>query len=275
MNEMVSYEQPHGGAVVPVAVLRDRVRAIKELVQSVFVENVHFGVIPYTNDKKVLLQPGADQICALFRIAPRYHNEDLSTAEEIRYRVTCQGVNQAGEILGEGMGEASTGEEKYRWRRAVCDEEFEATPETKRRVQYKKSQGGHYKVLQIMTNPADSANTILKMAAKRARVAMVLTVTGCSDDFSQDEEILGVGEDKDAPPPTDMTPRSKPKGPAPKARDKVANPDFGLGERKYIERRAAETGADVLALCKAAEIESLADLTPEAFEIIKGEIAKL
>ncbi len=43
----------------------------------------------------------------------------------------------------------------------------------------------------MRTNPADQANTILKMAKKRAEVDLCLTALACSDIFTQD---MGDGE---------------------------------------------------------------------------------
>lgn len=126
-----------------------------------------------------------------FRIADEYEISDLSTAGAVRYRVKCIGRHQASGIgLGSGLGEASTDEEKYRWRKAVCEAEFENTPTDMKRTKYGRKQGGHYTVQQIRTEPADLANTVLKMACKRAKIAMVLNVTAASDMFSQDLEDL-------------------------------------------------------------------------------------
>ena len=274
MNEVVSVQGQVSGAVVPVAILKERVQAIKELVNAVFVENVHFGVIPFTNQRRVLLQPGADQICSMFRIAPQYHVDDLSVPGEIRYRVTCRGMSAAGEVLGEGMGECSTAEEKYKWRKAVCDEEWNDTPETQRRVEYKKGSGGngHYKVKQIKEDPSDKANTVLKMACKRARVAMVLTVTGCSDDFTQDEEVNA--PDGDEPPPPPRAPQSKSGGKPPAGKPAAgADEPVGIGERKYIENKIAEKGADLTALLAEVGIASLADMTRASFDKLKAVLA--
>ena len=48
----------------------------------------------------------------------------------------------------------------------------------------------HYTVQQVRTESADLANTVLKMACKRAKIAMVLNVTAASDMFGQDLEDL-------------------------------------------------------------------------------------
>lgn len=164
--------------------------AVQEVMRAVMKPDVHYGKIPGT-PKPTLYKAGAEVLCMAFRIADEYRIDDLSTPDMIRYRVTCVGKHQvSGVDLGSGMGEASTGEEKYRWRGAVCDEEFEVTPATHRRVKFGKKQGGFYKANQVRTEPSDLANTVLKMACKRAKMAMVLNVTAASDIFSQDLDDL-------------------------------------------------------------------------------------
>lgn len=163
-----------------------RVRLIQEVMANVMKKDVHYGTIPGT-PKPTLYKPGAEQLLVTFRIAPAEPKvEDLSTSDSIRYRVTRSGIAN-GVPVAAGVGEASSDEEKYKWRRPVCDAEFEATPEDRRRMKFKRD-GSSDK--QIRTNPADVANTILKMADKRAFVAMTLLATAASDCFSQDLEDL-------------------------------------------------------------------------------------
>lgn len=174
-----------------VADVTRHVIAVQEVMRSVMRPNVHYGAIPGAGEKPTLLKPGAEVLCMTFRIADEYEIVDLSTAGAVRYRVKCIGRHQVtGMVLGAGMGEASTDEEKYRWRKAVCDAEFEVTPPDMRRTKYGRKQGGYYTVQQVRTEPADLANTVLKMACKRAKIAMVLNVTAASDMFSQDLEDL-------------------------------------------------------------------------------------
>lgn len=174
--------------------LRAHKNIIAEVVRSVMQQEVHYGKIPGT-DKPTLYQAGADCLLATFHIAPSFRVEDLSGNGVSRYRVTCVGTHQAsGIVMGEGVGECSSGEDKYKWRRALCEEEFEATPETHRRIKFARGKGGSiYKNQQIRTDPADFANTALKMAAKRAKVAMTLNVLAASDFFTQDVEDLPEG----------------------------------------------------------------------------------
>lgn len=187
MNDIVKFQ---AGAVQTAADVRHHVNLIQEVMQAVMKKDTHYGVIPGCK-KPSLYKPGAEVLAATFRIAVSYKVEDLSAQNTIRYRVTAIGTHQTtGIVMGEGMGECSSDEEKYRWRRAVCDEEFQATPENMRRVKFSRYQGQVDQTKQIRTEAADAANTILKMAAKRAQVAMTLNVTAASDIFAQDIEDL-------------------------------------------------------------------------------------
>lgn len=164
--------------------------AVQEVMKALMKPNIHYGVIPGTK-QPTLYKAGAELLCMTFRVADEYRIEEMSTADVTRYRVTCIGRHQvSGVELGSGMGECSTSEEKYRWRKAICAEEFQATPPTMRRVKYAKNRDSFYVVDQVRTEPADLANTVLKMACKRAKMAMVLNVTAASDCFSQDLEDL-------------------------------------------------------------------------------------
>lgn len=172
------------------AEIRERVNLVQEVMRAVMKEGVHFGKIPGT-PKPTLYKPGAEALCVTFRIAPSYRVEDLSDEHTARFRVTCVGTHQvSGIVLGEGLGECSSGEEKYKWRKAICTEEFDLMPEQMRRVKFAKGSQGVYKAVQVRTEAADLANTVLKMACKRAKIAMTLDVTAASDMFTQDIEDL-------------------------------------------------------------------------------------
>jgi hypothetical protein len=168
-----------------VADIISHVAMVQEVMRAVMKPEIHYGVIPGTGDKPTLYKQGAEVLCMAFRVADSYQVEDLSTADVVRYRVTCVGTHQTtGIVLGTGMGEASSAEEKYKWRKAF-DDEFNATPENLRRIKK-----GKYTTKQVRTEPADLANTILKMANKRAKIAMTINVTACGDMFGQDLEDM-------------------------------------------------------------------------------------
>lgn len=192
MNDLVRHNTtalaPHAGGQhrqqLTASDIRHRVNVIQEVMRAVMKEGVHYGIIPGC-DKPSLYKPGSEILLATFQIAPSIEVEDLSTDDSIRYRVRVVGTHgPSGVLLGEGIGECSSNEAKYKWRKAY-DDEFNATPENRRRITF-----GKYKNKQVRTEPADMANTILKMAKKRAQVDMTLTVTGASDCFDQDIEDL-------------------------------------------------------------------------------------
>ena len=171
--------------------IRAQVNLIQEVMQAVMKKDEHYGTIPGTK-KPSLYKPGAEKLLVTFRIAAQAPLiEDLSTSDTIRYRVTRPGQSiNSGAFLGAGVGECSSDEEKYKWRKPVCDEEWEEAAVDRRREVWKKYDGKTYKQKQIRTNPADVANTILKMADKRAYVALALQTTAASDIFTQDIEDM-------------------------------------------------------------------------------------
>lgn len=166
-------------------------RLVQEVMKAVMKDGIHYGIIPGCK-QPTLYKAGSEAILSTFRIAVDPSVEDLSTHDCYRYRVTLRGIIPSGEIVGAGVGECSTDEEKYKWRGAVCDEEFNETPEDRRRSKWNKGAYGKpaYQVKQVRTNPADLSNTVLKMAKKRAQIDLTLTATGISDIFAQDLEDL-------------------------------------------------------------------------------------
>lgn len=217
-NEVQVLNQPLSAAEI-----RANVNRIQEVMKAVMIgptkdnpAGVHYGVIPGTN-KPTLYKAGSEKILATFRIAVEIEVDDLSTADAFRYRVKARGVLPSGEIIGCGIGECSTDEEKYRWRSAVNDKEWEATPEDRKRIKYSRpsqyNKDGETK--QIRTSPADLANTVLKMAKKRAQIDLTLTATAASDVFEQDIEDLpeeyrdGMRETEQRGKPPVQQPQSK------------------------------------------------------------------
>jgi hypothetical protein len=188
MNDMVIHEAQRA-ALMSAADVLTQVKTVKEVMVAVMKEDVHYGIVPGTK-KPSLWKPGAEVLCAVFHVADRYRIEDLSTDDAIRYRVICTGTHQATRVeMGEGIGECSSNETKYKWIRCYNKKEFEHTPENRRRMDYVTTKDGkQYENMQVRAEIADVANTILKMAAKRAKIAMTLNVTAASDVFAQDLE---------------------------------------------------------------------------------------
>jgi len=169
--------------------LKARMEHIVDVMANVMQSGKDYGKIPGT-DKPSLFKPGAEKLLVTFSMAAADPLvEDLSTNDEIRYRVRVPIENEHSRVLAVGIGECSTNEEKYRWRRPVCEEEFEETPPEYRRTKWRRGQGGKaYQEKQIRTSPSDLANTVLKMAHKRAYVGATLLATAASSVFNQDLE---------------------------------------------------------------------------------------
>ena len=185
---------------------------VQKAMESVLIKDVHYGVIPGTNNTKpTLLKPGADVLCSLFHLSPvyDYQGSDMGNGHR-EYMVTCTLSDLTGRVLGQGVGLATTLEPKYRYRKGSI-----ACPKCgKQTVQQSKQEygGGWYCAAKKggcgakfkaddpaikgqnvperteHPDPAEYYNTCLKMAAKRAQVSAVLTVTGASAVLTQDLE---------------------------------------------------------------------------------------
>jgi hypothetical protein len=171
--------------------LQARLKLIQDVMRTVMRRDEDYGTIPGT-DKPTLYKPGAEKILVTLRLtAAEPIVEDLGSPDEVRYRVKVPIETTTGVSLGMGIGECSSNEEKYKWRRPVWEsKEFEETPADRRREVWKKVKGRAQKIKQVRTEPADVANTILKMAHKRALVHGTLLATAAGSVFGQDLEDL-------------------------------------------------------------------------------------
>lgn len=276
-----------------VAEIVSHVQLIQHVLADVMKPGVHYGkpfvgrrneeeeaqpassAVAAERKKNVLLKAGAEVLCMTFRIAPQLEVEELpERGGGIRYRVKSRGVHQVtGQVLGEGMGEASTAEEKFQWRRAICAEEFDAAPATERRIRYRHGkQGSFYTEQQVREQPADKANTVLKMAVKRAEVAMTLIVTACSDMFAQDleeeDDPAGAGGQKErktpqrkakpgapTPPPAQPPPATPPPTPA-EARARA---------KDVVLKKFEELKLPIEPALQACAVKDFAQLTSDEF----------
>jgi hypothetical protein len=173
-------------------------------------------------------------------------------------------------IFGVGIGECSSSEGKYKWRSPVCEEEFQATPEDRRQIVWKRG-SPNYQQKQVRTNPSDVANTILKMAKKRAQIDMTLTATGASDVFDQDLEDLpeGVARQVAEGKPAVKAPQQK-KPEAAAGPNKITEPQR---KRFYaIGKGLGKTDDQIKAYLKAANgSEHTSDITKDKYEeLCKG-----
>lgn len=262
-----------------------QVQAIQQVMASVMQPEVHYGVIPGTGGKPSLYKPGAEALLSAFKIAVRpVIAESRSDDGHITYDVRCIGEHMGtGYVIGEGVGSASTAEEKYAWRGAVCEEEFNATPEDRKRVKWfkgyfdkeRREQVPPYSINQVRTNARDQTNTVLKMAKKRAMIDLCLTALAASDIFTQDLEDQDA--DPDAPPRQATKPKyeAKPRGngqtgtPAASSSDAASGSQIGL-IRNRLKQTPEKTEAG---LCEHFKLEKLEDLKKGAVNGVLDWIA--
>lgn len=211
----------NGNLMQPATVqeLTAQVQTIQRCMKALMKPNCHYGIVPGCGDKPTLLKPGAELIMTLFRISPEPEVERDFDGFDTTYRVTVKGIHiPTGNVVGYGVGEASTSEKKYKWRRAVCDAEYDNALETHRQIAYLKKNGQIIEEKQVRQNPADILNTVLKMAKKRALVDLCLTATACSDIFVQDLDDPAVADmvrEEQAPAQRYQAPQRRSAAPAP------------------------------------------------------------
>jgi len=171
--------------------LLTRFRNIQRIVDEIMKEDIHYGIVPGTRERS-LWQAGAETLCSAFLLGPEYEIlSQILNDEEVTFTVRARIISiQTGAIIASGIGAASSKEEKYKWRRAVSEREFENTPQDRRRMKtwIDKSTGEIGESQQVRTNPFDQVNTIFKMAAKRALVSGTRTGLAISHLFHKEGE---------------------------------------------------------------------------------------
>lgn len=273
--------QPANNWLAPVTGIQEMLRTyqmFQEFIKAVLHQGTDFGTIPGTK-KDTLYKPGAEKLNRFFglRNAPFVtidKVEDWTGAEHggepfFHYRVRCDLVRN-GEIIASAEGACNSWEKKYRWRNAqsVCPECGKPAIFTDKKNgsfycwRKKDGCGATFAAndVRITNQPAgqipnpdiyDTVNTILKMAQKRAYVAVTLLATNSSDYFTQDLEDFAPssyteGEYRDAAPVE--PPHTFNELPAPKATVGASfNPVYWLVDEKLADN--AHSAAAMVNLC--------------------------
>lgn len=265
MTEVAVIEQR--APTLTAAQVKGNVQLVQQVMEAVMKDGVHFGTIPGT-DKPSLLKAGAEVLMATFQISVDPQVDDLSGPDEIRYRVRCVGTHRtSGVVMGVGIGECSSNEEKYKWKKCPNQREFDSTPEERRRVKYgyNKQERKEFEIKQIRVEPADVANTVLKMAKKRALVDFTLTALAASDCFNQDLEEMDDSlresiTEGDQRKTTVKQPQAK--RPEQQAESVDPNRKIAPGQVKVVQKAIDRTEGKVTAeaFCKHFGIEALPEL---------------
>lgn len=200
------------GAFTPKQV-SEQVRMVMEVMRQNMRQGEHYGVIPGTGKwnpqtrqeegKMNLLKSGAEKLCLLFRLVPDYDIEIVDLQDGHREaRIKCKLTQvSTGRYYGAGVGSASTLESKYRYRSDVVNDAEGKPMEVPHKYWQTRDasllgaegnrplkKDGKWMVVRRVENPdiADTWNTILKMAKKRAYVDATISATAASDIFTQD-----------------------------------------------------------------------------------------
>ena len=200
--------------------VKEQVQKIQRVMESVMKKDTHYGTIPGCGDKPTLLKAGAEKLGFTFRLAPQFQ---ITTKElpkghrEIEVLCILSHIT-TGHVVAMGVGSCTTMESKYRYRTASlscpeCGNDTGAFMKSKKDPGWFcwTKRGGcgvnlppdavQAQDLGRVENPdiADTYNTVLKMAKKRAHVDAILTATAASDIFTQDIEDMDL--EKGKPPP--------------------------------------------------------------------------
>ena len=256
---------------------------IQEVIEKVMIPGHHYGVIPGTEARQgerprppVLLKPGAEKLCMVFRLAPSFSVQTKELAGGHREeRVTCTLTHiPTGYEVARALGSCSTMESKYRYRNAkpkcpACgvDAIFKSKQQegwycwTKKGgcgaqfTRNDKAITGQAAGLAENKDIADTFNTVLKMAVKRAHVAATLLATAASDAFVVDEEEVETEIERD-PEPTSRASRSS-----------KSEPEVGAGRKALLQ--ACLSAADAI-LKAGGKKQQIVDLLGAAGVTMSG-----
>lgn len=156
------------------------------LIQNMLRKEYDYGVIPGTA-KPTLLKPGAEKICMLFGLTPKY--EFLQNIEDYNknffsYSFKCS-LSKNENVVAEGVGSCNSKEKRYRYLLVN-----NLTPNYTGESEKVQDRYGNIKYRIENVEIFNYVNTILKMAKKRAFVDAILQVASLSEMFTQDLEDL-------------------------------------------------------------------------------------
>ncbi|MBE5813437.1 MAG: hypothetical protein E7314_07345 [Clostridiales bacterium] len=163
-----------------------KISDLHSLIQNVLKKDYDYGIIPGTA-KPTLLKPGAEKICMLFELTPKY--EFLQNIEDysnnfFSYSFKCS-LYKNENVVSEGVGSCNSKEKRYRYLlvnnlSSNYSGESEKVQDKYGNIKYRIENIEIYNYI----------NTILKMAKKRAFVDAILQVASLSEMFTQDIEDL-------------------------------------------------------------------------------------
>ena len=183
-----------------------KVKSLQATLKNILVEEHDYGKIPGCGDKPTLLKPGAEKILMALGITSSYelieHTENFEGKGFFAYTVKCT-LFKNGQKITEGLGHANSREKKWAVEFVYEKDLPEGTDKELLKKKTIKSNNGTFYKYEIDADANSKANTILKMAKKRAQIDAVLTVASLSEIFTQDFDDLPPEEEPTSKPTVD------------------------------------------------------------------------
>lgn len=180
-----------------------KVRTLQSTLKNILTDGHDYGKIPGCGDKATLLKPGAEKILMAMGITSTYelveHTEKFEGLGFFAYTVKCL-LLKNGVKITEGLGHANSKEKKWAYEYVYEKDLPEGADKDLLKKRKIESKGGTFYKYEVEADANSKANTILKMAKKRAQIDAVLSVASLSEIFTQDFDDL---------PPEDI-PTTKP-----------------------------------------------------------------
>jgi hypothetical protein len=162
---------------------------MQTVIQATLKPGHDYDTIPGTQ-KPTLLKPGAEKILMLMGLTSEYEIvEKVEDYEKEVFAYTIRCILSKGDYkIAEGLGSCNSKEDKYRWR--WVKEEDIPLGEDKDMLKSRTTNWGATQYRIENDEVCSQANTILKMAKKRAQIDATLTVAALSEIFTQDIEDM-------------------------------------------------------------------------------------
>lgn len=279
---------------------KEQLDLLERLVKTVLRKDEDYGIIPGTGNKQgTLLKPGAANVTAAFNchaepfIDMTVVDPSMGSHGFVNYEVHVDLINNGtGMVMSRGYGSANSYESKYRYRYAKprcpqCGEETVLESKTGTGYFCWRKLGGCGATFRPgdpaieaqavgkveNENPLDMANTIKKMAVKRAEVDAAMRLPGVARFFTQDLEEIESTHEEPARAATEAVPGAaskQPEAPTPETSDKLTNPGSLFNACKQQFGITSVHVLTLLSQIEGREIKSARQI--EDFERAWGEI---
>jgi hypothetical protein len=230
--------------IVPSDFLRtsEYYNSIRDFISKCMVDKVDYGLIKGTN-KPSLYQPGAQKLLKFANLTHSFPPADFAKTENwndnppfLHYMVRCVLHDKDGKPVGESYGSCNSREAMY-----------------------------------VKQGAAAVANTLVKMAQKRAYVGATVATLGLSQEFTQDMEDIGTTPQYPATEPRGHdVPRTAPRTPVepPVAAhvDNLARPS----ERQLFIAASKQMGFNLPAMDQSAKVQWISNLTQEKIDDVQS-----